>query len=79
MSYAPPSAMRRGYLGRPNSPRNQEHVGKGTTATTVGKIKIHDQSNNVTIILKAQPGDNLVGNGMYSVLPPPPYEPRSQS
>ena len=63
------------------SPRNQEHDGKRTTATTVGKIKVYDQSNNVTIIVKAQPGDNLVGYGVYSVLPPPPYEaePRSES
>ena len=74
--------MGRGCLGRlkltAKQTGNQEHVGKSTTATSVGKIKIHNHSNNVTIILKARPGDNLVGYGMYSVLPPPPYEPRRQ-
>ena len=81
MSYAPPYSIGRGYLGRLNSPRKQEHDGQRRRVSIVGKIKLHDQSNNVTIILKAQPGDNLVVYGVYSVLPPPPYEaePRRES
>ena len=61
--------------------RKQGHDGQRRRLRifTVGKIKVHDQNNNVTIILKAQLGDNLEEDGQHSVLHPPPFELTSQS